>query len=203
MHYGYYSGPFGFLMRLAPLIFVVIIVALRTRRRNAFRSSTSVIVPSPPPDPKYGAWRDDPLAPVQPPAGVTLDSDEIVYYSAAASITEAPITSSTDAAVVRLSMNVQAGSPADTSLPAAAIGGTLTITNKRLIYGSNEQNFMQSFDAPGSVLVPLNTGIALVPKQGGGGLFFKTGDPIAGIILQRATSKTLVAIAPEPGKWNV
>jgi hypothetical protein len=202
MHYGYYNGPFGFLMRLAPLIFVVIIVALRSRRRAAFRSSTSVVVPSPPPDPKYGAWRDDPLRPIQPPAGVVLDPDENAYYCAPASITEQPITSSTDADVVRLNMTVPAGSPADTSPPAAVIGGTLTITNKRLIYGSNEQNFAQSFDAPGSVLVPLNTGIALVPKQGGGGLFFKTGDPIAGIILQRATSKTLAAGAPEPGKWN-
>jgi hypothetical protein len=184
MHHGYYNGPFGFFMRLAPLIFVVLIVALRTRRRSAFRSSMSVVVPSPPPDPQYRAWRDDPLPPVQPPAGVVFDSDEIAYYSAPASITE------------------EAGSSSDSSPPAAVIGGTLTITNKRLIYGSNDQNFMQSIDAPGTVLVPLSTGIALVPKQGGEGLFFKTGDPIAGIILQRATSKTLVAVAPESGKWN-
>jgi hypothetical protein len=212
MHYGYY-GPFWFFARLAPLIVIAALWTLQMRRRGACRSSTSVVVPPDTQDPQYRAWREDPLTPVQPPAGTALDFDETAYYCAPASIAEQPVTSSTgtDTAsgsqpnmkVVRLSMNVQAGSSSNSLAPAAVSSGTLTITNKRLLYASSDHNFAQSFDVPGTILVPLSTGVALVPKQGGEGLFFKTGDPVAGIILQRAMSKTLVAVAPpEPPKWH-
>ncbi len=201
MHYCYIVASSTFLQfapqffRWFPLIVVAIILVQGIRIRSVARAYR----PGAAQDPRYRAWREDPLTPVQPPAGLALDPDEAAYYSAPAAITDQPLTStalntadgSPPHMSVRLNMNVRINSSSDFSQPATVSSGTLTITNKRLIYGGGGQDITQSFDVPGTILVPFGVGVGLVSQQGGEGLFFRTGDPVAGIVLLRAMQKTL------------
>ncbi len=207
MHY-WYAGPLSTLLKWAPLL-ILVLLAVRIRGRGAIR----VLRPSDAQDPKYQAWRENPLTPVDPPAGLALELGETAYYSGAAAIAESPIESSdlttaTGSAqhvrMVRMNVSTNVsmrvtglGLSAGTASPAPAGSGRLTITNKRLIYQGNGEDITQRFDVPGTILLPVNIGITLVPQQGEGEAFlFRTGDPIAGIVLQRAMNKTLESVTP-------
>jgi hypothetical protein len=194
----YHDTIYHWRLLSSAVIVVVLLVVWFARNARTFRAVRFDRMR----DPQYRAWREDPLTPVQAPAGLSLEPGEAVYYSGAASVSGEQIdwTENVGSASPRmqLTLHVSLRSASAPASPASSSGGTLTLTNKRFVFTGDGKNIVQAYDVPGVTLVPNPLGIIVVPQQGGQGILFQTGDPIAGIVLLRAARNTLTqSVAPD------
>lgn len=195
-----FPAVFGFGIVVAIVIGVIVLIRTASRSSRPTAQQQSAMVEH------MKALAYQPIPPIGTPAGLNLDTDERAYYSSAADVLGSHTTTrrvgGSTGPSFRIAKGVYWRASAFSSQPirqnyvAVDDSGTLTVTNKRVIFVGHKQNLALPIAKILST-EPYSDGFMLNPTHGRS-TTFRNGNQDAWFILERARLGSLDQLIQAP-----